>query len=125
MCRKAEEDLDHLLRHCEWASRMWVDFLHTFGLSYARHRDVSGMIEEFLFNPPCGERGRFLWHACVCAILWASWVERSRTVFRGVEGGSGEIWLVIRYHVSLWALILETFCNYPLDMILYSWAPFL
>ncbi|XP_016900613.1 uncharacterized protein LOC107990976 [Cucumis melo] len=118
------EDLDHLLGHSALASGIWDAFLQTFGLLYARHRDVRGMIEEFLLNLPCGERGRFLWRACVCAILWVLWDETNRRVFWGVERGTGEIWLVIRYHVSLWDSISKTFCNYPLDMILYSWATF-
>ncbi|TYK09969.1 calpain-type cysteine protease DEK1 [Cucumis melo var. makuwa] len=66
---QVEEDLDHLLWHCELVSCVWDDFLQTFGLSYARHRDVRGTVEEFLLNSPCGERGPFLWHACVHAHL--------------------------------------------------------
>ena len=125
MCCKVEEDLDHLLWHCELASRVWDDFLQTFGLSYARHRDVRGMIEEFHLNPPCGERGLFLSRTCVYAIFWVLWDERNMRVFSGVERGSEEIWSVTRYHISIWASISKTFCNYLLDMILYSWAPFL
>ena len=75
------------------------------------------MIEKFLLNLPCGERGRFLWRACVCAILWVLWNERNRRVFRGLEKGSKEIWLVLPYRVSPWASILKTFCNYSLDFI--------
>ena len=101
LCQKAEENLDHLLWHCELASPIQDDFLETFGLSYALYRDVRGIIEENLLNLPCGERSRFLWHACVCAILWVLWDERNRRVFRGVEREVGETWSVIPYHISL------------------------
>ncbi|KAA0058925.1 RNA-binding protein 2 [Cucumis melo var. makuwa] len=51
--------------------------------------DVRGMIEDFLLNSPCGKRGRFLWCACVRAILWDLWDERNRRVFRGELPASG------------------------------------
>lgn len=39
---------------------------------YVRHRSASVMIKEFLLNLLFGEKGRFLWMAGVCAILYGS-----------------------------------------------------
>ena len=56
-----------LLWRCHFVSNVW-DFFPTFVMSCACQRDVGHMIEEFL-HLPFGEGGRFLWHACVCAIV--------------------------------------------------------
>ena len=73
-CWKVEEDLDHILWRCDLASIIWESFLQMFGMMYARHKHVSAMIEEFLFNPPFGERPFFM--AC-----------RSVSDFMGFVGG--------------------------------------
>ena len=46
-------------------------------------------------------------------------------VFRGRERDPCEVWFLARFHVSLWALVTNTFCNYSLGNILLSWNPFL
>lgn len=67
------------------------------------------MIKEFLLNPPFGERGWFLCRACVCAIMWVLWDERNRRVFRAVEREARDIWSLVCFHVSGWALISKVF----------------
>ena len=86
-----------------------------FGMMSAHHRDISAMIEEAFLKPPIGEKGQFLRLVGMCAMLCVLWDERNRRVFRGVEQ-------VACLHVSLWASISKTFCNYSLGMILHSWS---
>ena len=96
-----------------------------FGMSYVCHRGVRDMIREFLLYSLFGKRSRFLWCASVCATLWMLWDERNRRAFRGVESESGEILSVVHFHVSRWASISKTLCNYPLNVIFCSWILFL
>lgn len=70
-CQKAEEDLDHILWHCEFASSTWDSFFQSFGIVVARNRDICALIEKSLLNLPRREKGPSLWCARVYAILWA------------------------------------------------------
>lgn len=79
---------------------MFGTFFQNFGMSTVCHRVVRDMIEEFLLNPPFGEKGRFLWCVSVCAILWVLWDERNSMVFRGVEKGCEGLWSLVRFYVS-------------------------
>lgn len=68
LCRKVEEELDHIFRRSKLASSVWDSFYHTLGVVVACHKDFCAMIEEFLLNPLCGE-GHFLSFSGMSAIL--------------------------------------------------------
>lgn len=40
--------------------------------------------------------------------------ERNDRTFRGVERDSSDMWFLVRFYVSLWALVVRLFCNYSL-----------
>lgn len=44
---------------------------------------IRGTIEKFLLHPPFREKGRFLWLAEMCVVIWDVWEERNDLVFRG------------------------------------------
>ncbi|TYK29954.1 reverse transcriptase [Cucumis melo var. makuwa] len=48
LCRKAKEDLDHLLWDCQYARAVWGSFLQEFDVRLAGLRTVRKTIEEFL-----------------------------------------------------------------------------
>ena len=62
----------------------------------------------------------------MCAIVCDIWGERIERVCRcrERERERSEIWSLIRFHVSLWASILNLFCNCYVDNILLRWSPF-
>ena len=111
---------------------MWDDFLHTFGLFYARHRDVRGtwitlfgIVSSSSIRLVGKEVDFFVMLVFVPSCVFCGLRGVGR-VLRGVERGSGEIWSVTQFHVSFWASILKAFCN---DMICivglpscYLWA---
>ena len=68
LCRKAEEDLNHLFWLCHYTTAVWNLFLQDY-VNYARHHDFQATISEFLLNLPFKEKGSILWTAGVCAIL--------------------------------------------------------
>lgn len=59
----------------------------------------------------------------VCAIMWNLWGERNNRDFRGLEKELSDVWVFIKFHVSLWASTsFILFLNYS---ILLNWTPFL
>lgn len=40
-------------------------------------------------------------------------------VSRGLERSPSDVWPLPRFHVSLWALIMKLFCNYPLTLLFF------
>lgn len=34
-------------------------------------------------------------------------------MFGGLERDSSDVWSFVRFHVSLWVLVLKVICNYP------------
>ena len=80
LCWMAEEDLDHLFWDCHFATSVWCSFLREFGVSFVGLRSVRATNEEFLLHPPLNEKGGFLWHAGVCAIIWDICSERNDSV---------------------------------------------
>ena len=95
------------------------------GRETARPRVVGNLIEEYLPNPLIREKGKFLWSATVCVILWALWGEWNNKILRGVERDPKDLWSLVHYHVSLWVSLSKAFCNYSLGLINLSWDPFL
>lgn len=51
----------------------------------------------------------FFWLARVCSIVCDILGERSDRVLRGKERDSSEVWSLMKFHVSLWALV-SNFC---------------
>lgn len=51
------------------------------------------------------------------------WDERNSRPFGGVQRNPQEIWSLVCFHVSLWASISKTFCNYSIDIVSHSWNP--
>lgn len=62
-------------------------------------------IEEFLLHLPFRDEEVFLLLAGACVVIWDIWDERNDQVFRGRKREYSEIWPLVRFHVSLWALI--------------------
>lgn len=67
------------------------------------------MIEEFLLHLPFCERGRFLWMAEVCAIMWNHWGKRNNRVFRGSEREPSDVMFgLLLSSVNLFGLRLQS-----------------
>ena len=97
LCRKAEEDLDHLFWDCHYVrAAMWSSFLPEFGICFAGSRSVKETIEELLLHLPFKDKEGFL-------RVWDIWGQRNEQVFRGTgrERKHSEIWFLARFHVSL------------------------
>ena len=82
-----------------------------FGDSYVGLQSVKATIEEFLLHPFFKDKRVFFYG-------WPRCVPLTRTF--GVRGMIGcflvGIWLLVGFHVFLWALILKTFRNYSIGL---------
>ena len=56
-------------------------------------------------------------------LLWVLWGERNGRIFIGVDRDLSEIRSFVCFHVSLWASVSKSFCNYSIGVILHSWRP--
>ena len=118
LCWKAEEELDHILWWCEFASYVW-DF-------FSRHFAWCVLVVEM---PGIWSRSSFL----ICR-LRRTIVFLGLLVFvllfgfcgmRGITWCLGGLREIIVNPICHQASISKFFCNYSMDMILYSWSPFL
>lgn len=48
----------------------------------------------------------FLWHVGVWSILW----ERNSGIFRVTKRSYSDVWLFVRFYVSLWTSMTRSFC---------------
>ena len=46
MCKHYGESIDHLLLHCEVATKVWNEFFQLFGVSWVMPRKVSDTLES-------------------------------------------------------------------------------
>lgn len=58
--RKHEEDLDHLIWDCDFATSLWNRFVWTFGFVLARNIGCCSMFEEVFLNSPFCVKGKIL-----------------------------------------------------------------
>ena len=76
-------------------------------------------IKEFLLHPPFRENVGFFM-ACRGVCCYLGHLGGEEQVFRGREKGYSEVWSLVRFHISLWASISKTFCNYITLVTFYS-----
>lgn len=60
----------------------------------------------------------------VIAIVWAVWLERSRSIFEGVEDSLESIWARVRFWVATWVHVKE-FKSFSFSDMVKEWRPLL
>lgn len=54
--------------------------------------------------------------------------ERNNKAIRGLKRDPSDVWSLVRFHVSLWGLVMKVFRNYSIGVILnvspFFWAGF-
>ena len=88
LCLAAEETVDHLLLHCEWAWRLWSDMFRLFGVQWVMPQTVFDLFSCWL-----GGEGRHsaVWRLVPHAIIWTLWRERNSRVFENTEHLIGDL----------------------------------
>ncbi|XP_039113778.1 uncharacterized protein LOC120249347 [Dioscorea cayenensis subsp. rotundata] len=78
MCYKNSETVDHLLIHCDFASRIWAYYLNVLN----SHSSPNSLDQVWLsWIPSLDASRRPLWDLLTRAILWNIRLERNRRVF--------------------------------------------
>jgi hypothetical protein len=81
MFKKCGESIDHLLLHCEVATKLWSVLLMLFGVSWVMNRRVSNM-----FGSWKGQLGNYnalnIWRLAPLCLMWCLWRERSVRSFK-------------------------------------------
>ena len=50
LCRKVEENMDHLLLHCPSIWDLWEGFIHILGVAWVCPRTLKDLMEEWSFS---------------------------------------------------------------------------
>ena len=97
----------------------------------------SCFVGYLLMNPPFRKREKSCGKLTSFVVLWSTWLERNKTIFREVERLNEEVWEVTRSSTAcFWALVANSFYLFFVIMTLISfvwikvllcnlfWAPF-
>jgi hypothetical protein len=84
MCKKSGESIDHLLLHCETASKIWNMVCQLFGVMWA----MPGRLKECLGSWR-GQRGNRTvlqtWQMAPLCVMWCLWREMNARSFEDCE----------------------------------------
>ena len=103
LCKQADENLDHLLLHCEYSKKIWVKAIDLFNIIGAISKKWSEfVIVKWSFK---GKRSmkRRMWRLALLAIGWQIWLERNKRIFEDKSRSVDDLWGVIKFHMGLWA----------------------
>ncbi|CAN0858579.1 hypothetical protein LINGRAHAP2_LOCUS7334 [Linum grandiflorum] len=78
-CESAEENLNHLILHCNFTSKVWSHFAQALGFSLVQPANLINLMR--CWKSFCWKLKPFV-SALPQAISWAIWSERNNRVFR-------------------------------------------
>nr|XP_016514716.1 PREDICTED: uncharacterized protein LOC107831463 [Nicotiana tabacum] len=98
--KSSGENADHLLLHCQVATRLWRMALNLFGLEWV----MSGTVKEALLSwaHSRGKRTPRAWILAPLAIMWVIWKERNKRAFEGVGQDFVKLQSSLLFLVSFW-----------------------
>ena len=81
LCRKAEENMDHLLLHCLSIWDLWEGFIHILGVAWVWFCTLKDLMDEWSFFP-INKKTKKVWKVAPLCLIWEIWKERNRVVFK-------------------------------------------
>jgi exonuclease III len=89
MCRNADETVDHLMLHCQFARQLWTFIFKSVGISWVLPSQVS----ELLFGwwNWFGKRSSGVWNLIPSCLMWTIWRERNNRIFEDQENSVAKI----------------------------------
>ena len=122
LCKRNEENADHLFVHCPVALKLWYYLFKEAGVSWVIPEGCFSLLSEGFVGFGIGNKAKVLWGCCRMAILWVIWLERNRRIFDNFKGvGVEELWERVRFWSSLWASITPEFRDILFSSILLDW----
>ena len=84
MCKKNGESVDHLLIHCEVATRLWHYIFTLFGIEWVMPQRVLDLLA--CWNQMGGrDISRVIWRMVPLCVIWCIWRERNARTFEDKE----------------------------------------
>jgi hypothetical protein len=101
MCKKNGESVDHLLIHCEVATRLWHDMFTLFGVEWVMPQKV---LEVFAGWNHVGDLGKAIWRMVPLCVMWCIWRERNARLFEDKECSVNGVRKNMIAMLHLWAM---------------------
>ena len=79
-CRKEEEELEHILIHCQAIWGQWTDLLFAFGVDWTCFFLAKDLIQSWI-HFLVRKKTKAIWRAAPLLLLWAIWKERNKIIF--------------------------------------------
>ena len=79
-CRKEEEELEHILIHCQVILEQWTDLLFAFGVDWTCHFLAKDLIQSWM-HFPVRKKAKTIWRATPILLFWAIWKEITKIIF--------------------------------------------
>ena len=70
LCRKQNETIDHLLMHCETATKFWNQLFYEAGLSWVVQEKCCALFVERMASFGSNKMARALWNSMIVALMW-------------------------------------------------------
>ena len=103
LCRRANESIDHILLHCDFAKHIWSKALVLFGLVGVFPKKWSDFLIIKWYFKQSSKRTKHLWRFSILAIAWLIWSERNRRIFEDKISDPLDIWELFCFLVGQWA----------------------
>lgn len=121
LCRKDYENIDHLMLHCEVATKLWNLLCSQTGILWATPRECKSLFIEAGGGLRSSGKAKVLWKAMVLSLTWSIWKERNARIFEEKDSNVQDIFENAKYNSSLWAATAKEFKGYPFSLLVDNW----
>ena len=121
LCRKDNESIDHLLIHCEIATKLLNQLFYEASLSWVVQDKSSALFVEEMVDFGSNKMARALWNSMIVALIWSIWMERNDRIFSDKESHPQDLFERAKYLASVWASTDKSFRGFPLSLIVNNW----
>ena len=71
ICRKNNESIDHLLMHCEIATKLWNQLFYEAGFSWVVQEKCCALFRKDMIGFGSNKMSRALWNSMIIALMWS------------------------------------------------------
>lgn len=108
LCKRAEENLEHLIWSCPFSTRIWRWIATLFGFN----RDYHSFKQAIDAGRRSGEYIHKLWTAAVLASMVSVWKHHNAIVFEEEEASIQVCQQLIRRHIAWSVVLIDQKSNY-------------
>ncbi|WMV13364.1 hypothetical protein MTR67_006749 [Solanum verrucosum] len=109
LCKELCENVDHILLHCNLATRLWEDIFRWFGFSWIMPRIVKELMLSW--KSRARRRRHKIWSVTPFALTWDIWIERNGRAFEGVEMSLAQLSSSLQSLIFFWSTHVVLVCE--------------